>query len=115
LILQVGIFRVTRRRAFNAVALILDTQGWGGDDSMSEVVSTMRTGANPAVEVLRAADWRVVVIHQDDDLAAAWRRACDAGDGYSVAAAGTSTAPARSSERDFAAGTAAPAGGRYPG
>ncbi len=82
---------------------------------MSEVVSTMRTGANPAVEVLRAADWRVVVIYQDDDLAAAWRRACDAGDGYSVAAAGTSTAPARWSERDFAAGTAAPAGGRYQG
>ena len=81
---------------------------------MSEVVSTMRTGANPAVEVLRAADWRVVVIYQDDDLAAAWRRACDAGDGYSVAAAGTSTAPARWSERDFAAGTAAPAGGWNP-
>jgi len=105
----------TRRRAINAVALILDTQGWGVDDSMTEVASTTKAAANPAVEVLRAADWRVVVIHQDDDLAAAWRRACDAGDGYSVAATGTSTAPARSSERDFAAGTAAPAGGRYQG
>jgi len=86
---------------------------------MSEVASTTKAGANPAVEVLRAADWRVVVIHQDDDLAAAWRRACNAGDGYSVAApaaaAGSSTAPARWSERDFAAGTAAPAGGRYQG
>jgi len=81
---------------------------------MTEVASTTKAAANPAVEVLRAADWRVVVIHQDDDLAAAWRRACDAGDGYSVAAAGTSTAPARSAERDFAAGTAAPAGGWNP-
>ena len=106
---------MTRRRAFNAIALILDTQGWGVDDSMTEVASKTKAGANPAVGVLRAADWRVVVIHQDDDLAAAWRRACDAGDGYSVAATGTSTAPARSSERDFAAGTAAPAGGRYQG
>ncbi len=83
---------------------------------MSEVASTTKAGANPAVEVLRAADWRVVVIHQDDDLAAAWRRACDAGDGYSVAAAaaGSSTAPARWSERGFAAATAAPAGGWNP-
>ncbi len=62
---------------------------------MNEVTSTRETGANPAVEVLRGA--------------------CDAGDGYSVAATGTSTAPARSSERAFAAGTAAPAGGRYQG
>jgi len=81
---------------------------------MSEVTSTRRTGANPAVEILRAADWPVVVVHQDDDLAAARRRACNAGDGYSVTDVGTDTASALSSGRGFAAATAAPAGGWNP-
>ncbi len=68
----------TRRRGVNAVALVLATEDWdphrrGG-------------GSQSTVDSLRAANWRVVVIRAGDDLADAWRRACNAGDGYSAAA-----------------------------
>ncbi len=68
---------VTRRRGVNAVALVMATEDWdphrGGE------------GSKATVSALRAADWRVVVIRSGDDLADAWRRACNAGDGYSAA------------------------------
>ncbi len=68
---------VTRRRGVNAVALVLATEDWdphrGGE------------GSRPTVSALRAADWRVVVVRSGDDLADAWRRACNTGDGYSAA------------------------------
>ncbi len=67
-----------RRRGVNAVALVLATQDWE-PESGSE-------GSRTTVETLRAADWRVVVVRKGDDLAAAWRRACNTGDGYSAAA-----------------------------
>ncbi len=67
----------TRRRGVNAVALVLATQDWDRQH---------RPGGSAAVvNALRAADWRVVEVRPGDDLAAAWRRACHAGDGYSVA------------------------------
>ena len=67
-----------RRRGVNAVALVLGNPGLGA----AERVGGFRT----TVDTLRAADWRVVVVRRGDDLAAAWRRACNTGDGYSAAA-----------------------------
>ena len=67
----------TRRRGINAVALVLATEDWDPQRAGE--------GSRSTVDALRAADWRVVVIHAGDDLAAAWRRACNAGDGYSAA------------------------------
>ena len=68
---------VSKRRGVNAVALVMATQDW---DS-----SSATKGSTTLVDVLRAAQWRVIVVHPHDDLAAAWRRACSDGDGYSVA------------------------------
>ncbi len=70
----------TRLRGVNAVALVLATQDWDPHGGTA--------GSAPVVEALRSADWRVVVIRPGDDLAAAWRRACYAGDGYSAAVTG---------------------------
>ena len=68
----------TRRRGVNAVALVLATHDWDPRSGLDASAAT--------VDALRAADWRVVLIRAGDDLAAAWRRACNAGDGYSAAA-----------------------------
>lgn len=73
-----SLFAATRRQGVNAVALVLSTQDW--DPKPGGVGSTV------TVDALRAADWRVVVVSPGDDLGTAWRRACNAGDGYSVAA-----------------------------
>lgn len=70
------LFAATRRQGVNAVALVLSTQDWDTESSAN--------GSSMTVEALRAADWRVVVVRPGDDLGAAWRRACSAGDGYSV-------------------------------
>lgn len=72
-----ALFAATRRYGVNAVALVLATQDW--DDQPGG------QGSDVTVDALRAADWRVVLVRPGDDLGAAWRRACSAGDGYSVA------------------------------
>jgi uncharacterized protein (DUF58 family) len=71
------LFAATRRRGVNAVALVMATQDWDPGRAGQ--------GSAATVDALRAADWRVVVVRPGDDLAAVWRRACSAGDGYSVA------------------------------
>ena len=73
---EAAVLAVSRRRGVNAVALVLATQDWAAPSSGS--------GSTTLVDVLRAAQWRVIVVHPHDDLAAAWRRACSDGDGYSV-------------------------------
>ncbi len=73
---EAALLAVSRRRGVNAVALVLATQDW--DPSSTSKGSTL------LVDVLRAAQWRVIVVHPHDDLAAAWRRACSDGDGYSA-------------------------------
>jgi uncharacterized protein (DUF58 family) len=74
---EAQLFAATRRRGVNAVALVMATQDWEPGPSGA--------GSDATVDALRAADWRVVVVRPGDDLAAAWRRACHAGDGYSAA------------------------------
>lgn len=74
---EAALLAVSRRRGVNAVALVLATQDW-------EAPSATK-GSTVLVDILRAAQWRVIVVHPHDDLAAAWRRACSDGDGYSVA------------------------------
>lgn len=71
------LFAASRRRGVNAVALVMATQDWDPERA--------GPGSAATVDALRAADWRVVLVRPGDDLAAAWRRACNAGDGYSVA------------------------------
>ncbi|MET3807015.1 uncharacterized protein (DUF58 family) [Nakamurella sp. UYEF19] len=68
----------TRRRGVNAVALVMATEDW-------DPQAPSGAGSRSTVDALRAANWRVVVVHPGDDLAAVWRRACNAGDGYSTA------------------------------
>jgi len=96
----------TRRRAVNAVALILATEDWDPRNTSDAL--------NPAVEALRAADWRVVVVHSADDLAGAWRRACNSGDGYSVAATRVAPAPTWQPARSSHPITLTPDNGRQP-
>ena len=72
------LFAATRRRGVNAVALVMATQDWDPEGQPN--------GSQTTVDALRAADWRVVVVKPGDDLAGAWRRACNAGDGYSFSA-----------------------------
>lgn len=62
-----------RRRSAHNVALLLATADWGG-----------RADDHDAAAELGAAGWRVVVVHRDDDLAQAWRRACSLDDGYAT-------------------------------
>ena len=71
------LFAATRRRGVNAVALVLATEDWNPQRGTE--------GSRPLVAALRAADWRVVVVRPGDDLGDSWRRACNAGDGYSAA------------------------------
>ena len=71
----------TRRQGVNAVALVMATQEW-------EQAAGSDAGSRTAVEVLRAADWRVVEVRPGDDLAGAWRRACAADDGYAAVEGG---------------------------
>jgi uncharacterized protein (DUF58 family) len=75
---EAALLAVSRRRGVNAVALVLATQDW-------EAPSASK-GSAALVDTLRAAQWRVIVVHPHDDLATAWRRACSDGDGYSAAA-----------------------------
>lgn len=75
---EAALFAVGRRRGVNAVALVLATEDWEAPQTSD--------GSKTLVEVLRAAQWRVIVVHPHDDLATAWRRACSDGDGYTVAA-----------------------------
>ena len=96
----------TRRRAVNAVALILATEDWDPRNAAGEL--------NPAVEALRAADWRVVLVHPADDLAGAWRRACNAGDGYSVASTWIPPATMWQAGRSVNPRTPTPDNGRQP-
>ena len=90
----------TRRGGVNAVALVLATHDWSrqrhsdrvgplgasdrGGPSGRTPGGTVPDGSAATVDALRAADWRVVVVHPADDLASVWRRACSAGDGYSA-------------------------------
>jgi uncharacterized protein (DUF58 family) len=74
---EAALLAVSRRRGVNAVALVLATQEWTAPSASK--------GSAPLVDILRAAQWRVIVVHPHDDLAAAWRRACSDGDGYSAA------------------------------
>jgi len=74
---EAHLLAATRRRGVNAVALVLAAGEWDAEHSQERSTVT--------ADVLRAADWRVVVVHVGDDLAAVWRRACSSGDGYSAA------------------------------
>ncbi|SDP13311.1 Uncharacterized conserved protein, DUF58 family, contains vWF domain [Nakamurella panacisegetis] len=80
------LFAATRRRGVNAVALVMATQDWDPESGS--------VGSQVTVDALRAADWRVVVVRPGDDLAGAWRRACHAGDGYSLSAVPVNGRPA---------------------
>ena len=74
---EATLLALSRRRGVNAVALLLATQDWDGPAEAQ--------GSTALADIFRGAQWRVIVVHPNDDLAAAWRRACSDGDGYSAA------------------------------
>lgn len=72
----------SRRRSANAIALVLASPEWAGQEPSAQQRSTPAENTDQMVSSLTAAGWRVVVVHPGDDLAGVWRRACSAGDGY---------------------------------
>lgn len=60
----------SRNRSVNAVALVVETGGWGAGGE---------TGTPVAASILSAAGWRVAVVRRGDDLADAWRQVCVGG------------------------------------
>ncbi len=88
---DVQLLAASRRSSVNAVAIVLAAHEWDHQHSPSQNHNPDQHGSDVTVNALQAADWRVVVVRPSDDLAAVWRRACSAGDGY--AAAPGSTAP----------------------
>lgn len=67
----------SKRRGIHGVALLLATEEW---DPAGRPANTTQ-----ALQLFASAGWRVVVVRCGEDLAGAWRRACNAADGYSAA------------------------------
>ncbi len=81
---------VSRSRSVNAIAFILDTEHWVGARPGPSPAGPSAAGpsapgdrAAQTATALGDAGWRVVSIRPGEDLALAWRRACDSDDGYS--------------------------------
>jgi len=82
------LFAANRRRGVNSVALVLATSDWGRQppDDLRGASTRELPSFDATAGALRAANWRVVIIRPGDDPAAAWRQACNHGDGYAAGA-----------------------------
>ncbi len=67
----------SKRPGIHGVALLLATEEW---DPQGRPANTM-----PSLQLFASAGWRVVVVRAGEDLAGAWRRACNSADSYSAA------------------------------